>query len=127
MSAYIVSNETINCIVHGMIDNRIIGILSAEEIGQALLDQNYASVNYRYDEQTKPEKFRFERKGDMFGGILIDVANAYTDTEIYGCIQCWQYQSCEDPNHRETEAWRRVERLEYALVEKKFPDYPWGL
>lgn len=127
MSAYIVSNETINCIINGMIDNRIIGVLSAEIIGQALLDQNYASVNYRYDEQTKPEKFHFERKDDMFGGILIDVANAYTDTEIFGCIQCWQYQSCEDPNHRETEAWRYVERLERVLIEKKFPDYPWGL
>lgn len=127
MSAYIVSNETINCIVNGMIDNRIIARLDAENYGQALLDQNYESVNWRYDEKEKPGKFHFERKGDLFGGILMDVSTMYTDTQIYGCIQCWKYQSCEDPNHRESWAWRHVALLERALVEKKFPDYPWGL
>lgn len=36
MSAYVVSNETINCIVNGMIDNRVISRLDAEKYGQAL-------------------------------------------------------------------------------------------
>lgn len=120
MSAYIVSNETINCMVNGMIDNRIIGVLSAEEIGQALMDQNQASVNWRYGENEEAPKFRFTRKLPILG-------EAYTDEQVYGCVRCWKYQACETPDHKESRGWKWASTLEHALVEKKFPDYPWGL
>ena len=127
MSAYVVSNETINCLVNGMIDHRVIGRIDAEMVGQMLLDQNQRSVNYRYSESNQAPKFKFERKGDMFGGVLIDVKAVYSDSDIYGCIQCWEYQSCENPGHDTSTAWMYVERLEREIIEKKFPDYPWGL
>lgn len=122
MSAYIVSNETINCIVNGMLDNNVIGTLSAEEIGQQLLDENYKSVNYRYDEDEEPARFAFKRKGN----IMI-VNSGYTDTEVWGCIRCWKYQSCEHPDDERGRVWGYVDSLEYHLMEKAFPDAPWGL
>ena len=131
MSAYIVSNETINCIVNGMIDNRVIATMSAQEVGQLLLDQNYRSVNYRYKEDDKPHKFEFERKGVALeiGGtpVLYSADEMYTDSQVYGCVSCWKYQSCEDPNHESSWAWKYVRDLEYKLIEKAYPDAPWGL
>lgn len=131
MSAYIVSNETINCIVNGMIDNRVIDTMSAIKVGQELYNQNAKSLNYRYDEDNEAPKFQFARRGVLFEiegvPVLYDANNVYTDNDIYGCIQCWMYQSCEDPDHRDSYAWRYVERLERKIIDKKFPDYPWGL
>lgn len=132
MSAYVVDNKTISAIVKGfeiygveyLADNyevpvQVIINLSEirEGIGQSLLDQNYKSVNYRYDENTQTPKFEYE-----------DVeVNAGT---IYGCIQCYNYQACETEDYFESVLYNSLIRLEKAMLERYIEkdgfEIPWG-
>lgn len=47
------------------------------------MNQNYASVNYRYRESTEPHKFEY-----------VDIPNINPGM-ILGCINCYNYQTCE--------------------------------
>lgn len=86
MSAYIVSDETISVIAKGLVEygietrevelsdaQIIIANLRYKPFGQWLLDQNYKSVNYRYDEDTKTPEFEYKEieadEGTLLGCI----------------------------------------------------------
>lgn len=105
MSAYIVNNETISIIAKAFFDYgvnflyeennqmKMIGRETSrmrytndiEKIGQILLDQNYRSVNYLYDEDTPADLFEYKRLPSDAG-------------VQFGCIKCYEYQSCETPD-----------------------------
>lgn len=73
-------------------------------IGQKLLDENYRSVNYRYDEQEAAPKFR----------MVID--RQWTAVELIKLCDCYNYQTCETPDYGETEAYAIVQALrEFAI------------
>ncbi|MDX8417377.1 hypothetical protein [Absicoccus intestinalis] len=60
-------------------------------MGQALLDINCASYNYRYNESGK---YKFQYIDPVI------VKNGKIDTGlILGCIESFEYQSCEIPNY----------------------------
>lgn len=115
MSAFIMSEETINKMIVFMqnaVKNEnhksIIHFLSyqsgkefafmfeqenylindrARIIGQYLVDNNYASVNYRYNDKSEPYKFTYK---PSYQSISIVQFLKYVD--------CLEYQSCEIEN-----------------------------
>lgn len=120
MSAYIVSNETISVIAKGFFEYGVTykaegyyPILSVimekreiiNNIGQSLLNQNYASVNYRYNENAEMPIFD------------------YTDVDIdegvvYGCIKEYDYQACETDDYFESDLHASLIRLQEKLLER---------
>lgn len=139
MSAYIVSDKTITAIVEGFkymdfqvgLTNPIkqetyYARTNPLEIGQILLNQNYKSVNYRYNESTEPHEFVMTYKTDEYG-----YREDYTLGEIYGCINCYMYQSCENPEWEDTEVYHALHALKDDIAEKlirKLGDkMPWGI
>lgn len=126
MSAYIVDDETISVLVKALeIYNVKYKADNYEEpkgwlidlneernkIGQSLLDQNYKSVNYRYDEGTKSHKFEYK-----YVPILVD--NKLNTGLILGCIQCYEYQACETEDYFESKIHYSLKRLKDAMLER---------
>ena len=134
MSCYIVGKKTIDIIVKGFedygVDSRaadyktdhcrliVLRGCQNDAIGQSLLNQNYASVNYRYDEGNKAPKYRFS-----------DVE--YDEGMLLGCINCYIYQACETEDFFETDLYKSLQRLRNAMFERlireKGQDIPWGV
>lgn len=132
MSAYIVNNETISAIVRAYeiynvkfeaenYEEPIQIIVDKRElqnaIGQALLDQNYKSINYRYREDTPTPKYNYKYV-DVNEGIII------------GCINCYIYQACETENFFESVLYSSLQSLKNAMLERmieaKGYKIPWG-
>lgn len=143
MSAYIVSNATISLIAQAFNDYGVtfkaenydptacyIGGCSAfidsealtRNIGQALLEQNYKSVNYRYGEDEPTPMFEPE-------DVSEHIANLGT---IMGCINCYNYQACETEDYDESDIYHSLEHLKEALYENAlkrlgYTEFPWGI
>ena len=80
MSAFVCSDLHIATIAeHVAPDN-------ARNLANKLKQINVESVNYRYDEKTRPTKCKMYFREDL---TIDDVAKL---------IACWDYQSCENPN-----------------------------
>lgn len=101
MSAFVVNDYTISAIVKGLeiyhVDFRAEGYavqsmgwaVSIHDIrkgiGQCLVNCNYNSVNYRYEEKIEPRKFRYHDIKNINPGMIV------------GAIKCFDYQACEAP------------------------------
>lgn len=101
MSAFVVNDLTISAIVKGFeiysVDFRAegyvvksMGLMASihdirRGIGQCLLDCNYNSVNYRYQDKIEPRKFRYHDIKNINPGMIV------------GAINCFDYQACEAP------------------------------
>ena len=79
-------------------------------IGQKLLNQNYRSVNYRYQEDTSPQMFRLCMVKDR------------SPVELIAACDCYIYQACETPDWAETEAFAIVEALKQRAI-RQLPGY----
>lgn len=72
--------------------SRSIPTVGYERVGQMLLDENYASVNFRYG-QNEAAVFI---PGDRFAPV--------TPIQTLKALDCYEYQSCEHPGWRFSEA-----------------------
>lgn len=138
MSAYIVNNETISAIVKGFEiygaiydaegykkPNQIIINITdlRNSIGQHLLNQNYASVNWRYRENEEPRKFEY-----------VDIPNINPGM-ILGCIHCYNYQTCEadieGKDYFESNLYQSLCDLKELMLERYITndgyEMPWGI
>ena len=86
------------------------------EIGQKLVDENYRSVNYRYDEDSQPHEFKYTPR------------RSFTPVEIVKLCDCYNYQTCETPDYKHTEAWAIVNALRERAIHRLagYDDAPWG-
>ena len=105
MSAYVVSDKTITAIVTAM-QHKVFATdlkdpsngniynarTNPQMYGQMLLNENYRSVNYRYDEQEEPHMFKMTYKTTEKG-----YRDDFTLGEMYGSICSYMYQTCETP------------------------------
>lgn len=120
MSCYVVDYETISVIVKGFemygvdyeAENyvrpiQIIIVLNElrNAIGQSLLDQNYKSVNYRYNEDTQTPKFEYKDLNVNPGMIL-------------GCIECYEYQACETDGYFNSAIHWSLVNLKEAMLKR---------
>ena len=132
MIAYIVSNNTINALVKGFeiygvdlqTDYKGIGgiMLNVCElrnaVGQKLLDQNYKSVNYRYNEDTPTPTYEYEDI-DVDPGIIL------------GCARCYNYQACETEDYFESDICEAINKLKMKMLDRYIAndgyEQPWGI
>lgn len=133
MSAYIVNNKTISAIAKAFVmygatysaenynpNPTWIKSLhtTAAEIGQSLLEQNYASVNFRYREETPAPPFEYADV-DINEGI------------VTGCIDCYIYQACETNDFETSELYysliRLKDRVLERLIKRAGQEMPWGI
>ena len=77
------------------------------EAGQKLVDENYRSVNHRYDEQVETEPFS-----------LMVLHQQFTPVEIIKACDCYRYQSCETPDWTETEAYAIMTALRERAIHR---------
>lgn len=125
MSCYICDNKTISVIARAFRDyeadfrdNDGVGLINPTAIGQALLNQNYASVNYRYEEETVPPKFK------------LDYTAQYDEGDAVGCIQCYSYQANETEDWDESNIRYSLDNLMRVITERLVKKcgmrIPWG-
>lgn len=133
MSCYICSKNTIMVVAQGLIDygidkdyrlvnySAMASVLVNEryqELAQVLLEQNYASVNSRYNENTKAPKEKFERIDYNCGTLL-------------GCIQNYNYQSCNTEDYNNSLICRALKALKNKMLERLIKylgqEIPFGL
>lgn len=129
MSAYIVTDETIHAIVQGLTLGSGVHVYmggpsyrwttaEADELGQLLVDENYASVNYRYQEDTEPHTYKYQlRIATLAPVALLKQINHY------------EYQACEHSGWGKSIAKRACEALRDHTIHKLpgYADAPWGL
>lgn len=87
-----------------------------QETGQILLDENYRSVNYRYSEDDKSHRFQLRAVRSCSAVELIKMAH------------CYQYQSCETPDWKQTEGYAIIVALEAMAIRKLsgYDEATWG-
>jgi hypothetical protein len=135
MSAWVVDDEHISVLLYAGLLEDTFGPLAwcwdnplrreeltpetADRVGRMLLAENHRSVNYAY--QTPPLSdmdwlvYTYSRPQHV----------NWLETEILKAIHCYQYQSCESPDWRDTEAWWFCDALEKRII-RNLPGYELG-
>ena len=143
MSCYVVDKKVIDLMVSWIMNHNInykaenyhyegyMGILfdvneMSNAIGQSLLDANYDSVNYRYDEDKKAHTYEYSPDA-----CLDSVANETYEADVYSAIQEYNYQACETDNYFESELYHSLqdakESMLVGLLRQKCPTADgWG-
>lgn len=117
MSAYIVDDEVIDTLASAIVNAGLqrdlldnVNILVNQDyydVAQTLLEQNYRSVNYRYNEDTPTPKFNYQNC-DLFG--------IEDNGKIYSAIHEYNYQSCETEDYYSSKIYRVLRRLEDEML-----------
>jgi len=134
MSAYVVDDKTISALAKAFIDYgvdfkaedftmpSICGVIFNDDemkqaVGERLLKANYDSVNYLYGEDDAPREYKYEDV-EINEGIVL------------GCLDCFNYQTCEVDRWEESLLYGSLEALRGKLLERliKRAGYkvPWG-
>lgn len=136
MSAYIVSNATIDVLVnaaeHGVSDRgmhwyhrptetsyAIGGSFNATmrtpgDVGAMLWAENRRSVDYRYNEEEIEPVYEHRL---LLGSL--------SPADVLSAITCYRYQSCEHEDWRDSEAAAFCDALEAKMVRRLTTDCPW--
>lgn len=143
MSCYVVKNKVIDLMVSWIMSRGIsykaenyhyegfMGILferneMANAIGQSLLDANYDSVNYRYDEDKKAPTYEYSEDA-----MKDSLKNKTYEADVYSAIQEYNYQACETDNYFESDLYHTLQNIKedmlVRLLKQKCPDADgWG-
>lgn len=78
-------------------------------VGQILVDQNYRSYNYRYEETLEPEVFEITGQDLMYIKRL-------TPVETLKALASYDYQSGETPDYEETAACKLANLIRYYAI-----------
>ena len=81
----------------------------SQEVGQMLLDANFASVNERYGENAPVRAFKMKSKPD---------GDLFTLGERYGCITSYENQTCAATGYNESEIHCVLSHVKDDLAEK---------
>lgn len=131
MSAFVVSNNHINILINWAVSQTgfkvnvyyqektfTIGEDNAQQAGQILLDENYRSVNHRYDSFDKAERFKFVRKHFL----------NMSKVQIIKHCDCLNYQSCETDDWKDTFAFKIIKAIRERAIHSLpgYDDAKWG-
>ena len=121
MSAFICDNKTISVIARAFVDYgvtfrdgkyhepSVVVLMNkmCQDIGQSLLAENYRSVNFRYRLDDEVPEFEYEP---------VD----FDEGMVWGCIQCYEYQSCETEDWYGSEIQVSLKMLKNRITERLF-------
>ena len=92
MSAFLVSDKTVNIIVSGAIKAGMIPKRGGTVLGKKLLRANIKSLRARYGESNyEPTHYKFKKVSKI-------------DAQIVYSVQCLEYQSCEYSGYQNSDA-----------------------
>lgn len=141
MSAFVVGKEHINAVITGGLSVQHkpmhyyhngqahqLDDLTADRVGQMLLDENVKSVMYRYEDSPITDL-----PGKVNAEWLIPfeyhpmAGDSMTALWVISITRCLMYQSCEHPEWEESEAKRFCETLIYMKISQLpgYEDAPW--
>ena len=91
---------------------------NAEQWGAVLLAENRRSVNYRYEEDEIEAPYAFTRNPGPLDPV-----------KMLKVLACYEYQSCEHPEWKSSEAYRFCKVLEGRLIARLpgYHDAPWDI
>ena len=89
-----------------------------DTVGQMLVDENAASVNYRYNEDDA-YIYAYQRPRHT----------TWSGVELIKALHCYEYQSCEHPGWRTSQAHSFCRALEHRLIGELpgYDDAPWAI
>ncbi|MGZ4659671.1 MAG: hypothetical protein ACXVYB_00160 [Arthrobacter sp.] len=93
---------------------------TADLLGQDLLNENYASVNYRYSEEEPVPEYHWQPVGD----IREVEPSALLLLQILNAVHCYEYQSCEHPAWTDSKAFWVSQAIE-NWCELKLTELQW--
>jgi hypothetical protein len=87
-----------------------------EIAGQMLVNQNYASVNHRYRENTPPHVYKFK------------CHNLLEPVQILKACDCYDCQACETPGYWDTPAAKFIEKVRRRAIRRLagYKEAEWG-
>lgn len=101
---------------------------NAADIGRMLWLENYASVDRLYgdeDELPGPVGLTFDKVGKY---VFRPINGTLDPVVVLKAIDCYEYQSCEHPGWKTSEARRFCQSLQSTCIGrlKGYDDAPWG-
>jgi len=82
-----------------------------DEVGQVLVNENYRSVNYRYDESDKPDRYLWSQYSQPLSAVQV----------IKAC-NCFDYQACETDDYPDSEATAIIKAIREQAI-RQLPGY----
>lgn len=125
MSCYIVSEKHIQTIVAGAVAFQlfyeVIYGMTPDQLGAMLWKANSDSVNDRYKGGMPDPEFKFDSS-----------TKPPTADEMYGLLQCLEYQSCDAEGYRSSKPYTAICYLGFGLGkflmgEARYEAAPWDL
>jgi len=116
MSAFIVNKKHIDYIVTVLYnDNPLFTKEFLNKTGQTLVDENFKSVNYRYNESNQPYKYIFEQVRNI------------NPIQVLKAINCLDYQSCEHNTWKRSNARKILDDIRDICINKLpgYDDFQW--
>jgi hypothetical protein len=108
-----------------------LGYASANKFGQALVDENLKSIHYRYPDTVAdpsgtpgPIKRYYEKRYKFK-----EYPFALTCVEMLKAIACYEYQTCEHDEWKDSQVYKACQTLTETVV-SSLPGYdaaPWGI
>lgn len=83
---------------------------TAEQTGAMLVAENRRSVNHRYDEDELEAIYTFAKLPTSHG--------APSPVVIVGALSCYEYQACETPDWRQSEAYAFCDALRHRAIDR---------
>jgi len=90
------------------------------KMGQALVDENFRSLDYRYEDGGFGEPYPFHTRPFVHCD--------FTPGKIFKAISCYEYQACEHPawNTSVARSFCLALRDHYCSMVDGYEDAPWG-
>lgn len=125
-------------------DDDYMHYLTPSQAGQLLVSENIASVSYRYSEPGRTGYYGAETAAGMEDDtietlpgpcdryymapyVFADPGYVLTPAEVFKAIDCLDYQSCEHPEWRASEAFAFLDSLRQSACNavRGYSDSPW--
>lgn len=104
MSAFIVTDRTINALATAYLLT-VSRSTPSQSIAQTLLNENYRSVNFRYNENDAAPSIEYRTEGLDLSAV-----------EVLALCSGYEYQACETNDWVDSEACKMIEAIKYGAI-----------
>lgn len=114
MSAFVVESDHIDLMVTIAIrscgwNEQYVNIPeTADKLGQDLWNENYASINYRYDEEEPAPEYHWTPVAEYQAEELTNLQLV----QVVKAAHCYGYQTCEHPGWKDSKAYWACQAVE---------------
>jgi hypothetical protein len=112
VSCYIVETSVMQKVVNAfrMTERTFLGCEHYDQLGRELFVFNHEAYAKRYREPVSEDLIPFKYRDKC--------KPPYTAAERLKAVECLMYQCADAPNYENNPLWKRLEELEYALLQE---------